>query len=91
MGKAHLNAALGKHKDVVETLKAVDVELQYRFVDLPVSATLKKVESALKSLSIKDAKQASQTLADAQDGLIQDSIVINATDDNDGNDDNLAG
>ncbi len=103
LGKAHLSAARGKHKEVVETLKAVDTEIQYRFVDLPVTATLKKVESALQSLSNKDTEQASQALADAQQGLIHDSIVINAMgddndnamhDDNDADDndnDNLAG
>ncbi len=72
----------GRHEQVVEALKAVGIELQYRFVDMPVTATLGKVESALKSLSEKDTEQASQALADAQQGLIHDSIIINEVDDN---------
>lgn len=72
----------GKHEQVVEALKTVGIELQYRFVDMPVATTLGKVESALKSLSTKDTQQASQALADAQQGLIHDSIIINAVDEN---------
>ncbi len=72
----------GKHEQVVEALKAVGIELQYRFVDMPVAATLGKVESALKSLSAQDTEQAGQALADAQQGLIHDSIIINEVDDN---------
>ncbi len=75
---AHLDVVRGKHKKVVETLKSVGVELRYSFVDLPVAATLGKVESALKSLSVKKPKQASEALADAEAELIHDSIVINA-------------
>jgi len=66
----------GRHEQVVEQLKTVGIELQYRFVDMPVAATLGKVESALKSLSTKDTPQASQALTDAQQGLIHDSIII---------------
>lgn len=85
LGKAHLDALNGNHKEVVETLKAVDIELQYSFVDLPVAATLEKIESALQSLSTKDSQAAGKTLADVEAGLIHDSIVINS------NDENLAG
>lgn len=77
----HLDVVRGKHKKVVETLKSVGVELQYSFVDLPVATTLGKVESALKSLSEKNIKQASKSLADAEAELIHDSIVINAIND----------
>ncbi len=77
----HLDVVRGKHKKVVETLKSVGVELQYSFVDLPVATTLGKVESALKSLSEKNIKQASKVLADAEAELIHDSIVINAIND----------
>jgi len=79
---AHLDVVRGKHKKVVETLKSVGIELQYSFVDLPVAATLGKVESALKSLSEKNSEQASKTLSDAEAELIHDSIVINAVNDN---------
>jgi len=72
----------GKHQKVVEALKTVGIELQYRFVDMPVATTLGKVESALKSLSAEDNQQAGQALADAQQGLIHDSIIINAVDEN---------
>ncbi len=78
----HLDVIRGKHKKVVETLKSVDVELQYSFVDLPVAIILGKVESALKSLSEKNSKQASEALAAAETELIHDSIVINAINDN---------
>ncbi len=78
----HLDVVRGKHKKVVETLKNVGVELQYSFVDLPVAATLGKVESALKSLSEKNTKQASKALAEAEAELIHDSIVINAVNEN---------
>ncbi len=74
------DAIRGKHERVVEQLKTVGIELQYSFVDMPVAATLGKVESALKSLAAKDSKQAAQALTDAQQGLIQDSILINAAD-----------
>ncbi len=67
----------GKHEQVVEALKTVGIELQYSFVDMPVAVTLGKVESALKSLSAKNAQQASQALTDAQEGLIHDSFIIN--------------
>ncbi|NOX76353.1 MAG: YfdX family protein [Gammaproteobacteria bacterium] len=80
--KIYPNVIRGKHKQVVEQLKTVDIELQYSFVDMPVAATLGKVEFALKSLSAKDSQQASQALADAQQGLIQDSIIVNAVDEN---------
>ncbi|VAW77884.1 hypothetical protein MNBD_GAMMA13-641 [hydrothermal vent metagenome] len=82
LGKTHLDAVRGNHKKVIETLKAVDVELQYSFVDLPVTATLEKVESAIKALSTKDIQQASQALVDVQKGLIQDSIIVNAVNEN---------
>ncbi len=82
LGKTHLDAVRGNHEKVVESLKAVDIELQYSFVDLPVAATLEKVESALKSLSAKDPGQAGEILADAEAGLIHDSIVVNAVDEN---------
>ena len=78
----HLDVIRGKHKKVVETLKSVDLELQYSFVDLPVAIILGKVESALKSLSEKNSKQASEALAAAETELIHDSIVINAINDN---------
>jgi len=80
LGKTHLNAVRGNHQEVVEALRAVDIEMQYSFVDMPIAATLGQVESALKSLSEKDTKQADQALAAAQNGLIRDSIVINAVD-----------
>ena len=82
LGKTHLDAIRGNHEKVVEALKAVDIELQYSFVDLPVAATLEKVESALKSLSAKNIQQAGEILADAEAGLIHDSIIVNATDEN---------
>lgn len=82
LGKTHLDAVRGKHRKVVEALKTVNIELQYSFVDLPVAATLGKVESALKSLSAKNTKQASQSLADAQEGLIHDTIIVNAIKEN---------
>ncbi len=82
LGKAHLNALNGNHREVIETLRAVDIELQYSFVDLPVAATLEKIESALQSLSTKDSQAAGKTLADAEAGLIHDSIVINGSDEN---------
>ncbi len=72
----------GKHQKVIEKLKSVGIELQYSFVDLPVATTLGKVESALKSLSVKNSKQAGEALADAEAELIHDSIVINAVNDN---------
>ncbi len=82
LGKTHLDAVRGNHEKVVEALKAVDIELQYSFVDLPVVATLEKVESALKSLSAKDPGRAGEILADAEAGLIHDSIIVNAEDEN---------
>lgn len=82
LGKTHLDAIRGNHEKVVEALRTVDIELQYSFVDLPVTATLEKVESALKSLSEKDTQQASQALVDVQEGLIQDSIIVNAVNEN---------
>ncbi len=82
LGKTHLDAVRGKHRKVIEALKTVNIEMQYSFVDLPVVATLGKVESALKSLSAKNTRQASQALADAQEGLIRDTIVINAVKEN---------
>lgn len=78
----HLDVVRGKHQKVIEKLKSVGIELQYSFVDLPVAATLGKVESALKSLSVKNSKQAGEALADAEAELIHDSIVINAVNDN---------
>ena len=69
-------------KDGPLILKAVDIGLQYRYVDMPISATLANVESALKSLSDKDSQQAIQALADAQQGMIHDSVIINAVDEN---------
>ena len=80
--KIYPDVIRGKHAQVVEQLKAVGIELQYSFVDMPVMATLGNVESALKSLSAKDTRQASQALSDAQQGLIRDSIIINAVDEN---------
>jgi hypothetical protein len=82
LGKTELDAVRGKHDKVVEVLKNTDIELQYSFVDLPVAATLMKVESALKSLSENNIQQASETLADAEADLIHDSIVINAANEN---------
>ncbi len=82
LGKTHLDAIRGNHEKVVEALKAVDIELHYSFVDLPVAATLEKVESALKSLSAKNIQQASETLAQAGAGLVHDSITINADNEN---------
>lgn len=78
VGKTHLNVIRGKHRKVVEALKNVDVELQYSFVDLPVAATLEKVESALKSLSEKNISQANTTLSGIGESLVHDSIVVNA-------------
>lgn len=80
--KIYPDVIRGKHDRVVEQLKTVGIALQYSFVDMPVAATLGKVESALKSLSAKDTAQASQSLADAQQGLIHDSITVNAVDEN---------
>jgi len=82
LGETHLDVVRGHHEKVVEALKAVDVELQYSFVDLPVAATLERVESALKSLSEKNIEQASETLAKAGAGLVHDSITINADTEN---------
>ncbi|HED17845.1 MAG TPA: YfdX family protein, partial [Gammaproteobacteria bacterium] len=70
LGKTHLDAISGNHKKVVTALKTVAIELQYSYVDMPVTATLEKVESALTSLSEKNIQQASQALTAAQDGLI---------------------
>ena len=78
VNKTHLDAIRGKHKKVVEALKDMDVELQYSFVDLPVTATLEKVESALKSLSEKNLHEASETLSGIGKNLVHDSIVVNA-------------
>ncbi len=75
----HLDVILGKHKKVIAALKNAGVELQYSFVDLPVAATLGKVESALKSLSRKKIQQARKILADAEAGLIRDHVIINAS------------
>lgn len=80
--KIYPDVIRGKHAQVVEQLKTVGIELQYSFVDMPVLATLGKVESALKSLSAKNTQQASQALTDAQQGLVRDSIIINAVDEN---------
>ena len=77
----HLNVIRGKHKKVIETLKNIDIELQYSFVDLPVAITLGKVEFALKSLSEKNIKQATESLSEAEAELIHDNIVINAVND----------
>ncbi len=78
----HLDMVQGRHQSVVEKLKTVGIELQYSFVDLPVSATLAKVESALKYLSAQKTRQAGEALADAQAGLIHDSIIVDAVDEN---------
>ncbi len=82
LGKTHLDAISGNHKKVVTALKTVAIELQYSYVDMPVTATLEKVESALTSLSEKNIQQASQALTAAQDGLIHESIIINGESDN---------
>ncbi len=78
VNKTHLDAIRGKHKKVVEALKDMDVELQYSFVDLPVAATLEKVESALKSLSEKNLHKASEILSGIGKSLVHDSILVNA-------------
>ncbi|HEB56315.1 MAG TPA: YfdX family protein [Gammaproteobacteria bacterium] len=75
--KTHLDVISGKHKKVITALKKTGVELRYSFVDLPVAATLAKVESALKYLSEKNVQQARKTLADAEAGLIRNHIIIN--------------
>ena len=80
--KIYPDVVRGRHKQVVEQLKTIGIELQYSFIDMPVAATLEKVESALKSLSAKETEQASQALADARQGLIHDSIIVNAVDEN---------
>ncbi len=77
----HLDVIRGKHKKVIETLKNINVELQYSFIDLPIEITLGKVESALKSLSEKNIKQATKRLSEAEAELIHDTIVINAVND----------
>ncbi len=82
LGKTQLDAVRGNRKKVVEALEAIDIELQYSFVDMPVTATLEKVESALNSLSRKDTQLASQTLAEVQNGLIHKSIIINGVNEN---------
>jgi len=82
LSKTHLDSVTGNHKKVVAALKTVDIELQYSFVDMPVAATLEKVESALSSLSEKNILQASQALAAAQEGLIHESIIINGESEN---------
>ncbi|VAX12741.1 hypothetical protein MNBD_GAMMA24-1731 [hydrothermal vent metagenome] len=74
----HLDVIRGKHKKVINALKAIGVELKYSFVDLPVAATLAKVESALKSLSGKNIQKAREILADAEAGLIHKHFIINA-------------
>lgn len=74
----HLDVIRGKHKKVIQALKAIGVELQYSFVDLPVAATLAKVESALKSLSRKDIRKARGTLVDAEANLVRKHFIINA-------------
>ncbi len=74
----HLDVIRGKHKKVIAALKNIGVELQYSFVDLPVAATLVKVKSALKSLSINNIQQAEKSLADAEAGLIREHMIINA-------------
>jgi len=43
---------------------------------MPIASTLEKVKPALRSLSAKDSRQASQTLADTQINLIHDTIAI---------------
>ncbi len=78
----HLDMVQGRHQSVIEKLRTVGIELQYSFVDLPVSTTLAKVKSALKSLSAKKTRQAREALATAQAGLVHDSIVIDAADEN---------
>lgn len=75
----HLDVIRGKHEKVIAALKNIGVELQYSFVDLPVAATLGKVESALKSLSAKNIRQARKILTDAEAGLIRDHVIINAS------------
>ncbi len=75
----HLDVMRGRHKKVIAALKAVGIELQYSFVDLPVAATLGKVKSALKSLSRKNTHEASKTLSDAEAGLIHKHMIINAS------------
>ncbi|NOY17741.1 MAG: YfdX family protein [Gammaproteobacteria bacterium] len=82
LGKTHLDVVRGNHKKVVEALKTVDIELQYSFVDLPVVATLGKVESALKLLSTKNTQEAGKILDDAEAGLIHDSIIVNSVNEN---------
>ena len=59
----------------VETLKATGTKRQYRFVDMPMTITLGKVKSALKSLSTKDTRQISQALADARQDLTRDNTI----------------
>ncbi len=75
----HLEVIRGKHKKVIKALKAMGVELQYSFVDLPVAATLAKVESALKSLSGKNIQKARDILASAEADLIRKHFIINAS------------
>lgn len=75
----HLDVILGKHKKVIKALKAMGIELQYSFVDLPVAATLANVESALKSLSRKNIRQARGILANAETSLIHKHFIINAS------------
>ncbi len=75
----HLDVIRGKHKKVIAALKTLGVELQYSFVDLPVAATLAKVESALKFLSRKNIQKARKILAEAEAGLIHKHFIINAS------------
>lgn len=72
--------ARGKHDKVTEALRLSGVEMQYSYVDLPLDATLSKLEQAIQALDEHRDRQAADILAAAERGLLRDTITVNRHD-----------
>jgi hypothetical protein len=74
--KANAHIAAGKGKDAIDELKLAEVDTSFTRVMMPLQATTKRVDDALKLVDQKKYYEANLALKAAEDGLLIDSVTL---------------
>jgi hypothetical protein len=74
--KANSHIAAGKGKEAISELKLAEVDATFTRVLMPLQATSKRVDDALKLVDEKKYYEANLALKAAEDGLVIDSVTL---------------
>ena len=72
------HAIQGEHDRAIERLAGTGVGATYSYIDMPLGATLARIEAALRAVNDGDAAEALAMLNAAADGLSSETLVVGA-------------